>query len=319
VWVWVEAASLWLARATGLPFAVLVKLPVIAGEVWIVSLLRRLLGTRAAWAYALCPVALLVSGVHGQFDALMLACVLQAIVDGEAGRHDRSALALSAAIALKTFPVLLLPLLLLPVGRDARLRWVALALGPVAVLLAPFAIVNLGGVRRELLGYGGVADLGWIGLVRAVVWSMIGRLPRSDARYWPTLVPLAKWLFLAAWSGIVAASVRGRLRLSRLDGGLAVFLAFVTLYGAVSAQYLLWPAALGLAWWSAWRAYRVAATVALAGLYVFVVPEMLVYGMGEPPPAAGFVWLVGNALVLACGLVWLAALVRRGWARDATP
>ena len=41
VWVWVEAACEWLARHSGLSFAVLVKLPVLTAELAIVALLAR--------------------------------------------------------------------------------------------------------------------------------------------------------------------------------------------------------------------------------------------------------------------------------------
>ena len=102
VWMWLEMAAEWIARATGLSFAVLVKLPVLAAEIGIVILLARLAlrtggehegpmraATAAAWIYALHPVAVLVSGVHGQFDSLPLLAVLLAIVAFEDGRARR--------------------------------------------------------------------------------------------------------------------------------------------------------------------------------------------------------------------------------------
>jgi Gpi18-like mannosyltransferase len=82
LWVWVEVGCEWLARHSGLSFAVLVKLPVLAAEIALVVLLARWGAERrgaarwAPWIYALHPVAVLVSGFHGQFDSLALLMVL---------------------------------------------------------------------------------------------------------------------------------------------------------------------------------------------------------------------------------------------------
>jgi hypothetical protein len=50
LWVWVEAGCEWLARHSGLSFAVLVKLPVLAAEIGIVVLLAGWGGTRGGGA-----------------------------------------------------------------------------------------------------------------------------------------------------------------------------------------------------------------------------------------------------------------------------
>jgi hypothetical protein len=72
------------------------------------------------------------------------------------GSRPRSLL-LCAAIALKSFPVLFLPLFIIELPtRQARVRFGALALAPVAALLVPYALHDLAALRRELLGYGGV-------------------------------------------------------------------------------------------------------------------------------------------------------------------
>ena len=146
VWIWVEAGSEWLSRHTGASFAVLVKLPVLAADLAIVALLgawgsRTGRGLVPAWLYALHPVSVLVGAFHGQFDAVALFFVLLAVVDFEAGRRDVSALALAAAVALKSFPVLLLPVFLLTPGMTprARARFTALVVLPVALLLVPYA------------------------------------------------------------------------------------------------------------------------------------------------------------------------------------
>lgn len=316
VWVVAEAGSEWLARRTGWSFACLVKLPVLAADLGLVALLgrmgqRRGLGLAPAWIYALHPVSLLVGGFHGQFDALALVLLLFAIHSLDEGRLDRSALALAGAVAVKSFPVLVLPFFLLRLSntRD-RLRFVSLATLPVAVLLLPFALDDLGALRRELFGYGGVADFGWIGLVRGARWLAGGSLERSEASHWPVLVSGGKLLFLAALAagGLVVA--RCRRRLAMATATLLVFLFFLTFYGAISAQYLLWVvpfAALSFGRFAA--AHALASTAALLGFYAFLAPGVL-FPASEPLLGAGTVWVAGVAATLAVGVVWSGTLVK---------
>lgn len=327
VWVLAEAGSEWIERRTGAPFAVVVKLPVVAADLLIVGLLlahgrRRGLGAAAGWAYALHPVSLLITGFHGQFDSIALASVLLALHWHGEGKRDLSALALAAGIALKSFPVLLLPFFLLGPGRSARraARFAVLALGPVALLLLPFALADFGALRRELFAYSGIADFGWIGLVRGVRWLATGRLARSEPEHWARLVPLGKGLFLAGYAALVAAFASGRVASTLEETTLAVFLGFQVLYGAVSAQYLLWVVPLGCLSPDLFLAlHGGAATVALLGFYPFLAPGVL----GEPPLSdagrllAGRAWVVGTAAVLIVGMLWLATLLRRAAARGA--
>jgi uncharacterized membrane protein len=318
VWVAVEAGAEWLSRRFSVSFAVLVKLPVLLADLGLVGLLGRMgagrgLGWRPAWLYALHPVSILVTGFHGQFDAVALLCLLLAVFWREAGRLDRSSLALAGGIALKSFPVLLLPFFLLSLaGSRARLRFLTLAMLPVAALLAPFAIDDASALRRELLGYGGVADFGWIGLVRAVRWLLTGVLVRSEAPYWPTLLPLAKAGFLVAFALLLALVAARRLRFSLDVMALAVFLAFLTFYGAVSAQYLLWVVPFGVLVADRYAAvYAAASTMALLGFYAFLAPGVL-FGAAGPIPGAGVLWAWGAGAVLAASAAWLVATVARG-------
>ncbi len=324
LWVWWEVVAGWLSARSGIGFALLVKAPLVTADLAIVGLLwrwgrERGMGSTPAWLFALHPVSLLVTGFHGQFDTLMLLAVLVALRRHEQGRQDASALALAAAIGFKSFPVLLLPFVAARAGGGrAALRYGLVALAPVVVLLLPFAWADWHAVRRELFGYGGVADFGWIGLARGLAWIRTGVLERSEARYWSAAVGVAKAAFLLAWAALVVAYARGRLRLSTLEAALAVFLAFQVLYGALSAQYLLWVvplAALLRVPRAAPIAYAAAATTALAGFYLFLQPAIV--SAVPPSPgvthAAGLVWVVGVAAVLAVSSLWLVALVRNGW------
>ena len=325
VWVWVEAGCEWLARHTGLSFAVLVKLPVVAAEIAIVALLARWGAERggaarwAPWIYALHPLAVLVSGFHGQFDSLALLMVLLAVRASERGRHDAAALALAAAIALKSFPVLAVPVLLLRVtGPAARARFVALATLPVAALLVPYLAHDAGAVARELFGYGGVADFGWIGAWRGLRWVTEGTLARGEARFHGPLVAAAKVLFLAAYAAIVARMARREA----ITAVLAVLVAFEAFYGALSAQYLLWVIPLAALRPDRWLAmYSVFASMGLVGFYLFLAPGVLT--ASGAMEGAGPAWVAGAVLTVAASASWLVALVRNasqaGHGTDAAP
>ena len=94
-----------------------------------------------------------------------------------------------------------------------------------------------------------------------------------------------------------------------------MLLAFQVAYGALSAQYLLWPVPLAvLLGERLTAAHAAAATVALAGFYVCLAPGVLTPGghaalrpatrAGALDGGHGALWLISAA--------WLADLVRRG-------
>ena len=312
LWVWVEAACEWLARHSALSFAVLVKLPVLAAEVAMVALLVRWGAERggaarwAAWIYALHPVAVLVSGFHGQFDSIALLMLLLAMHALDRGRPDAAALALAAGIAVKSFPVLVLPVLILRMtGTAARVRFLALALLPVTLLLIPYVAHDAAAVARELFGYGGVADFGWIGVWRGARWMLDGTLGRGEARHWGALIPAAKVLFLAAYAVVLA---RRRANGDLVVTVLAVFVAFQAFYGALSAQYLLWVVPFAVLRPDRWLVlHGAAATTALAGFYLFLAPGILSAADGGTD-AAGTAWVAGAAAVLLVTVGWVIVL-----------
>ena len=324
VWVWAEAGSEWASRRWGASFAVLVKLPVLAADLGIVALLgvmgrERGLGSLPAWLYALHPVSVLVTGFHGQFDAIMILFLLLSLAAFGRCRTDASALALAGSIATKSFPVVTLPFFLLALpGRRERVRFLLLATLPVALLLLPYAADDLPALRRELFGYGGVADFGWIGFGRGLEWLATGELARSEARHWTASIEAGRWLFLAALAALVYACATRRLRPTLLESTLVVLLSFLTLYGAISAQYLLWVVPLGLLVPDRCvTAHGLAATAALVGFYTFLAPGILYPGAPPlPPRAAGTLWVAGAGGVLAVGTAWIAHLVVRARRRS---
>jgi hypothetical protein len=242
----------------------------------------------------------------------MLFFLLAAVRFYEKASFDRSALLLAAAIATKTFPVLTLPFFLggpaLPsLGR--KVRFAALATLPVPAALVPYLLDNPGAVRRELLAYSGIADFGWIGVYRGSIFLRDGRLLRSTPETWAGVLPFAKGAFLVSFAVLFVLAWK-RLRLTLSDACLAVFLLFVSAYGAVSAQYLLWPVPFGTRRaGAALLAYSLAATVGLVGFYAFLAPGVLFAdGIARP---TGPLWVAGAGGALVASIVWLASVLAR--------
>ena len=322
LWATAEAGAEWLARQGIGTFPIDIKLPILFADLLIVAAL--VLAGRAgrappaaAWIYAVHPVSILVTGFHGQFDAIALLFVLLALAAHGRGRRDQSALWLAAAIATKSFPVLLVPFLAFAGGASWRraARFAALSLGPVVLLLLPFAILDLAAVRRELFAYSGIADFGWTGLVRGLTWLTTGDLLRSEARFWPVAATVSKVLFLGAWCGLLVAIRRGALRLTPERACLATLLCFQVFYGSLSAQYLLWVVPLGvLRPGRDLAAHAAAATVGLVGFYLFLAPGVLLPGALEASSAqwAGRLWVFGVGATLAASAAWLGAVLREG-------
>ena len=322
-WAAAEAGALWLARRGVGSFAVNVKLPVLAADLLLVALLAALSRSGRAspfapWLYAVHPVSVLVGVAHGQFDAIPLLFLLLAMEALARERRDASALALAAAIAAKSFPVLALPFLALEGRASPRsaARYALISLAPGALCLVPFLAADPEALRRELFSYGGIADFGWTGVLRGASWLATGVLPRSEARFWPAAAAASRLTFVGAWAALVYASRSGRWRLSAERWALATLLAFSTLYGLQSAQYLLWPLPLGLRRPGREAAlHAVAATAGLVGFYLFLAPGVLRPGPLEEGAVrwAGSLWLAGALATLAASLAWLVAVLRDGW------
>lgn len=301
--MYVFAAAAWLADHSGLPFAFVVKLPEIAADAvltvlvgWAAARLgRRRDAPALAMVFALNPVSLLVTGYHGQFDAVPTALVFGAWAV-LVFRRERWALVLSAvllglAIADKTWPALLAPVLLwrvmarAPAGPPSLAgrgnRWYvgwwqrhapllrgaaygAVATIPVIGCFALYEWLIPGGARHALevassyqgiIGAWGFSHL----LVRAA-----GTEGRADALAQASSI--GPWVLLAAlaWAYTAAASIRRDLE------RMAVVL--LTTFGAAAGwgvHWLAWLAPIAIASGRRWSVlYLAAAGCYTASIYL---------------------------------------------------
>lgn len=316
VWSQVEVAALALAEKTETPFELWVKVPSILADVGISIVLWLLApGARGAWlamAYALNPVAILISGAHGQFDALAILACLGALLFTVRRPHAVVAgLCLGVGIALKSFPILLLPVFWPFVAPPQRRRFAAAAVLPAGLLLATYLLFVPAAVIREVFGYSGASDHGWAAAVRAVRALQTG-VPFIDLA--PAL-GAAKLLFLAIYALAIGRWLRRPAPPEQLPERIAlVFVSFYVLYGGIGSQYLLWAVPflllvslpLGLL-------YSVAATCSLVPFYRLFYSRILF----EDPPLRPaelhrrfFHWLVGTAIWWLFCVGWLVRAAR---------
>ena len=331
---WVPALCVGAGAALGVPFQVLLKALDLAGDVLLAVALLLGLWRRASprgallWtlAFVLSPVSILVSSFHGNVMELVAVFVGLALVAGEASREARpasarllvasAALLLGIAIALRSFPLLLVPAFAfwLAATSRGRVAFAALALAPSAFSALPYLLFSAPDFLREVFSYSGAPDIGWLAALRAV--SLLARDLKLFA-FGPSLLGPSKLLFLLAWGVsllvLPSASPEGRRRAVLLPP-----LLFAGLYGGVAAQYLVWaiPAAV-LERDRRLAGYTALATAAMLAHYLVYHPAIL---LARPPsaPTEGFlvhlVLVAANAGLSAFCCVWSFRIAREAGA-----
>jgi Gpi18-like mannosyltransferase len=284
VWIWLVALAQWAAHSSGLAFDKLVRFPGIAGDTLTVVLLQRYKGEKAARFYALNPVSIFITAGHGQFDGLVMALVVAAWALWDTRPRQGTvwaALALGGAIALKGYPVLLLPGLLSgDASRGQRALLMGLAVTPLLVcvlIYSAFFGVDPA-MATHVLGYQGSPIFGWSLFIKKLL------PPLTQVLGWPARI--AVLLFPL---GLLARKPEWALT----SHWLATFLGFYILAPAVSPQYLLWVLPL-LAVVDLKRGflYTAVATAALLLVYLWGFPEALPWGpaLTAIVPPDIFVW-----------------------------
>ena len=146
-------------------------------------------------------------------------------------------------------------------------------------------------------------------------WVTRGHLARAADAQWAPLLAASKVLFLAAAAALWLAVARGWIRWRLEASALGVLLAFQVFYGALSAQYLLWPVPLAVLLGERFvLPHAAAATLALVGFYVLLAPGVLTPAdmpLFSPAVAERF-WMAGTAALWVVTAAWMVDLVRRG-------
>lgn len=311
---YVFAGELKLGAALGIGWPVLGRILPVAADLVTVALVGRIATRHPAAArlqYACNPVAILVCAVHGQIEPVALALGLGGLVAAQSRRPYLSGGLLGAAIACNTWPVLLLPgVLLLHRGGRARARALAgTAAVPLAFLLTiPLAasggysgllttvehLLRIRPVTGEW-GWGAVVDMLGGSHGALVVSPTIGRIGTGIS-----VVVLALVLYL--WR---------RAQPYELTSALALALLATT--SRFGAQYLLWPAPFLAARPNRWSRL----TVVVSGLWAATGYLYLVTLPGNAYWAGHGPWSLASLAVIAC-LVATVTATPRG-VRSAAP
>lgn len=230
-WQWASAAAM---VPTGNPhlFAFIVRLPYWVCDAAVAPILLVLIKGRwrvgAAWVYALNPITIAVSTLHGQFDVMPALALLLAVA-WLGTRPRAAAYALGVGVALKTWPAYFLPVFL---GWLKRGRWpfvIRVAAVP-AFVFAVYAVFHPDHIVHGVL---------------AVLLYVPHRQGFGTSRFFPeswgsAIVPFTNVLLLALVCWIAyQCSQRGDMKIAD-----AVALAIVLVLGfsaSVSDQYLVWP------------------------------------------------------------------------------
>jgi len=259
----------WLALHAGLSYVALGKLPVVAGDVGValglVSALRRAGRDERARAagmalYFLNPLVLYNGAFYGRFDSLPLALLLFAwnrLSPRTGGRSGRLALPFSLAVALKTFPIFLLPYLIARLGRRRGGRLALAAVLTPLVISLPYLLHDARRFLYIVFVYDstkGPRQFSW-----QVILLNLGMSERAATVVSYGLLALFALAIILPLTPTLSLRGRGRTPLllspsarERGDRGVralpdpyvyaaVVFTLFLLLSKVVYEQYLLWP------------------------------------------------------------------------------
>jgi hypothetical protein len=290
--MYVFAAADWLATHTGFSFLFWVKMPAVLADAALTLVVgyaacamgRRKDAAALAMLFALNPVSVLVTGYHGQFDAVPTALSLGAwallTFRRERWVMPLAALLLGLAIADKTWPVLLAPILLWRMETtNDRMMFGALTALPALLLLAVYEALVPGGavhaleVSSEYQGVLGVWGFSAL-LVRAA-----GPEAREGAIQAATLA--GPTIMLGSLGFAYAAAARLRRDPERMALVVAVLYAAAAGWGTHWLAWLVPLALMSGRWWSA--GYLVASALYAATVY-----------LGFGGVLWGFTWLTNS-------------------------
>lgn len=304
LWMYWPAAALKLADSSGTPFHFWVKLLAILADVGIGWLLWAWPShpdeaARRAALYWFNPVVLIVSAVHGQFDSLVIFGVVLAARFWIDRRSIPAALSLGFAVALKGFPLLLLPAFIIGLASWSQaIVFVALAASIFVVISVPYLASSGTRVMGIVLRYNSTADhsYGYILNSLAVTGMAVAKQTLDGMR------SVSRWLEFGAVLGVAAV---GAMRRWSLEQRLAVTLfAIYAVAPGLASQQMMWVVPFLILirrLWSFWI-YTIVSTLALLLFYAQNFPAAIFLSA----PASGDVLLAGRMIVEA---IWWFGVV----------
>lgn len=323
--LYLQSATIQLSNTTGIPFYILIKLWPNLADLLIALLIYLFLIkkgsgkiTASVWSmiFFLNPVSIIISASHGQIDSIPTLLIISSIlltVSKTTFTHTfLCALFLGFAIAIKPNPLILLPLFLTVKKTSIKntILFLLLSVVPTLLLIWPFLQDYPGHILPKLLNYSGSNDFGIPAILRGLKY-----LQTPDYMYFLSegIIKASKAIFLLALFFLILL-FRNSNKI--IQGCLAAYLLFFTIYFGISAQYLSWVLPLAVLVKDRMVIpYSIASFFALLGFYLLINPKILISQFAQIQPFQGqfmFLYVFGNVLLIIINMVWLAKIFRRG-------
>ncbi len=278
LWLLEPLANLTLATGSSFPF-VFRLLQVLADAVTCVALffigttvsVER--GRQLALFVALSPAAAFVSGFHCNSDPLLVALIMVAasLLVVPPSRPSVSAVALALATGIKIVPLLLLPVFVLSIRKELRLRFLAVFSAAAAIIFLPAILASGPTVIRHIFSYAGGLPYEWgVPGVAFAISRLVPGLRHAGESVMHGYLAIGRYVVYAAWAAVVLLMARRSVRspaLPLLHGCAIMILAVLTTAPGWGVQYVVWLIAL-LPFAFRWRT-AVALNAAIS-LYLFI-------------------------------------------------
>lgn len=163
VFIYILALAGYLSQFL-VPHMVTVKIFIILFDLGIVYLLSRMgkhYRPNIALLYALSPIAILVTSFHGQFDSMALFFILMALILNQQKKESYSIIALGTAIALKTWPAILVFTFFQRLRNKWNVLWIALVPAISVVVYTSIFKATIWDIIHPILNYSGVQQPLW--------------------------------------------------------------------------------------------------------------------------------------------------------------
>ena len=309
LWMYWPAFALRLAEITHQSFNFWVKLLPIVADIGIGWLLWKwprpsTPSLRRAALYWFNPVVLMISAMHGQFDALVILMVVLASRLWLDRRLGLAALSLGVGIALKGFPLLLLPAFLLGLASWSQAAvFVLIAGGVLVVVSLPYMAQSGPRLLQIFLSYNSTAD-------HSYSYLLLAQQADTTKGVGPILTQLrelSRWLELGI---VLILAVIGAVQRWLLENRLVVaILAIYAVVPGLASQQMLWviPFLILTRDNKSYWAYTIVSTVALILFYAQNFPAVLGLSTpwaGAPLPAARSIAELSWWVIVTVILIW---------------
>lgn len=210
----------------------LLKLPLVLSFFWIFNILKRFTGKMHWKLWLLNPFIIVVAVMWGQLDVLAAAFMLQAILFSKNGKTWMAVFSASMGAAIKVFPGLIIPYLLISSKNKARDLTAVLPVLAVTLLMYQFT----GGIFSSIYGLiyaRAIPTYAGIFVSNGLSWQVL--LTYFGVSSFP---PLFLWVFTPAFFVITGICSWKKVPLPEYTA--VILLVFFLTYNFVNPQYLLW-------------------------------------------------------------------------------